>query len=574
MVHPFLWFVLWSGGGLIACKSNKELHEKPAATSPQTEYKRTFYEAVRAKTKGDADRAVALFEKCSALQPQSGTVHFALSRLYRQQGTADRALFHARAAYESDAKRTWYVSHLAELYDEIERYEESVPLYRQLVEQRPSAAAKWQYAQALERTHRYKASLEVLAAIEKEGGKSCRLTIAQHRLHLELGDEAAAQREWQEAIAHPNYSLTDYLTIADYLMQRGRTDEAEQLIREVRLLQPNNGQVAVTMAALLFEKGDVLAALQQLAQQVDETARSRSKKVALLHAAQPFAFDGSSAAPAIEKQIGQLFEQLTAPPLENDTLCAAYASFLHRQNATQKAAQYYQKAVAINPNRYADWVTLLQLYRANERFATLYTSGQQAMALFPTQPMVYLLSGIAARETGRWEEAESWLRLGKSRVINDSSLQADFLLQLGTCRCLQNDVEQAKAHFDKANQVDPSNKSIVVAEAFCRAEKSALEEGISQLEDALREAADDPLLLDGIAVLYLRSGAHDKAQTALQNALLHAPDNPVIAEHLGDVALQLGNPRQALEYWQKAQQLGRYTDGLAKKIANRDDHAN
>lgn len=66
----------------------------------------------------------------------------------------------------------------------------------------------------------------------------------------------------------------------------------------------------------------------------------------------------------------------------------------------------------------------------NELFEALYTDSKNALELFPAQPYLYKMNGLALNKLGKYNEAIDVLTLGIDFVIDNTAMKADFYEQI------------------------------------------------------------------------------------------------------------------------------------------------
>lgn len=67
---------------------------------------------------------------------------------------------------------------------------------------------------------------------------------------------------------------------------------------------------------------------------------------------------------------------------------------------------------------------------AGKLFEAVYTDSKAALELFPEQPFLYKMNGLALNELGKYNEAISVLSIGIDFVIDNTAMEADFYEQL------------------------------------------------------------------------------------------------------------------------------------------------
>ncbi|MBD3639276.1 MAG: tetratricopeptide repeat protein [Crocinitomicaceae bacterium] len=550
----------------VSCKTGKDDKIKKP---PQDNFRITFHQAIQEKMRDNYDVAAELFEKCLTYRPENDAVHYALSDVYQELGESEKSLNHALQAYELDKENRWYQVRLAKMYFDRGNYHKSAEFYAISIEQERNLDVKFKYAEALIYSHQYKKAIAILDEIEVETGLSPSLSLTKHDMYLQLGDEEAAKQELDHLINDNPSNIENRLVVADYFLRTNQVKAAEEVVQEALKIEPHNGEARLIMADISIRRGDLKACFEHLDKGFRAEDVSMSRKVALIGNLQQYAFEDNDDARQIRDGLENLYQIIYSDEIKNDTLHAQYAQFLQAQHKPLEAIEQFKKVVDINPNSYDNWMQLLYSQLNIKDYEGMYETGLEVVALFPSQPTVFLLAGMAATESGKHEDAEEWLYYGKEIVVNDPGLSAEFLHQLGILSWRQKDFEQAHIYFDQAKQKDPYNGNVYESKALCYVDQSEEDLALKEVESALSQAPTNAFFHDVKGLVYFRLGNYEKSKQALENALVYEEKNPKILEHYGDVLFKLGEKEEALKQWQKAKDNGGYNDILNKKLKDK-----
>jgi tetratricopeptide (TPR) repeat protein len=94
---------------------------------------------------------------------------------------------------------------------------------------------------------------------------------------------------------------------------------------------------------------------------------------------------------------------------------------------------------------------LMQAYTENSQFDKLAKETEEQMQLFPTQPQLYYYNGLANNQLMNYKKAKDILESGIDFVIDDTSLEINFNLQLGEAYNGLGDMKKKELYFSKAN---------------------------------------------------------------------------------------------------------------------------
>jgi len=554
-------------GLLVSCGNSKEA---PTPKQPvEDEYRVSFHEAMREKMRGNFDLSVELFQKCLSLNPNSDAAHFALSDLYQSLGEHSKIIFHAQSAFDLDNTNKWYILRLADLYFIEGNYHKSASFFEMVIEDEKNIDLKFKYAEALIYSTNYKRAIEMMNEIEVETGKSPHLSLTKHDLYLELGDKEAAENELNSLMDENPNNVENRVVIAEYFLATNQLEKAQKIATEAIEIDPSNGSAHIVLADINLRQGDITATFSHLSDGFKRDDVTMSRKLELIWSLQPYAFDGSPEAKTIENGLEDLFDLVYSESSQNDTLFTYYGIFLRNQGKNIEATKQFKKVVKLNPDNYNNWIQLLNLQYEAQLYDGMLEDGEKAVELFPAQPMVYLLTGIAAYETKTYESAEEWLFLGKDLVVNDASLVSEFLYQMGKVYCLQKDYKEGYAYFEKALVEDKLNGKVYKSKAFYLIEEGKVDEAEAEIQRALDLVPNSPFILDAMGQVYFKTERYSKAIKQYENALVYEPNNWDIIDHLGDALFKKGEVDKAVEMWERSKKLGNSTSLLKKKIADK-----
>ena len=147
----------------------------------------------------------------------------------------------------------------------------------------------------------------------------------------------------------------------------------------------------------------------------------------------------------IQNQNFDLAEALIAKMEENAMATLRLKSFKTFLESRKAAQQFINKPVnAVIENK--DIETLKKSYSENKDFKIVqeiliqeekealfeqvYASSKEALELFPEQPFLYKMNGLALNKLGKYNEAIAVLSIGIDFVIDNSAMEADFYEQL------------------------------------------------------------------------------------------------------------------------------------------------
>jgi len=560
----------------MSCKTQGEVVATSDVKNPaQDQFKAYFHEAISEKMIGHYDRAIELFEHCLTIENNSA-VHFALSDLYELQGNKNKAIDAAKSAFELDKLNKWYALRLAHLYFEIGDYKNSATYFDiGIDETEQNLDLKFKYAQALIFSSQYQAAIDMMNIIEVETGKIPELSLTKHDMYLAMGEEEKALAEIESLIAENPSNFEYRIIVAEYFLDTSQPERARKMAEETILLNPNIGQAYVILADIELRKNNIAASFKHLETAFSKEDVTIERKLELLSGLIPYAFEaGSPDAKIIETGIEKLFAQIYDPSLKSSQLHSYYGAFLQKQNKKKEALEQFKLVCSLNATDYKSWDNLLNAEYDMSAFEDMYTDGQKAIDLFPSQPMFYLLTGIGAHESGKFEAAEEYLLLGKDLVVQDNELLAEFYYHLGKVFAIQKNYTEGYNYFDQAKKTYPQSAKPYGAKAKFLLDEGKTAEAEAEVKAGLAIEPNNAWALHTQGLIYLSKKEYPAALKSLEKAAVNDYTNGIILESYGDALYLNGEKEKAVQTWIEAQNNGNDSAVLQRKIADKTYYEN
>lgn len=93
----------------------------------------------------------------------------------------------------------------------------------------------------------------------------------------------------------------------------------------------------------------------------------------------------------------------------------------------------------------------------NQNFELLYNDSKEALELFPTQPFLYKMNGLALNKLTKYNEAIAVLNIGIDFVIDNNEMEANYYEQLAVAYAGLNNKSEAEKYKLKAEKLRQHN---------------------------------------------------------------------------------------------------------------------
>ncbi|NOQ70449.1 MAG: hypothetical protein GQ574_00520 [Crocinitomix sp.] len=551
-----------------SCNNSKKAEEVNIYTQRKI-FKSEFHQANSEKMIGHYEKAIALFEHCLVLEPNNHAVHFALADLYQTQGDKDKTLLHAEKAYTNNKTNKWYALRLADLYFERSEFVKTADLYAAIIDAEKNVDIKFKYVDALIRAKRFPEAIAMLNEIEVETGVIPELTFTKYDLYTQLGENEKAEEELTR-LMNENPEDSDYkIMVAEFYMQQKQFAKSKLLIQTIIDNNPTYGQAYIMMADLELRQNNVTGAFDNLKKGFLSEDVDLDRKLEIVRGLLPYTAKNERDYKEMRAGVAALFDIVYDPSLENGKMHNYYGDYWSFQDNYAKAEEQYEMAIEIDPSSFNLWLRLLDAQSNLENYKGLTKNGEKAAELFPAQPIIYLLTGIGAKELGDYEKAEEWFFLGKDLVVQDPQLQSEFLYQLGDMNYRQANLDEGEFYFDQALQSFAGNINVYADKATRLMNDNKLDLAESEIIKGIAVAPKSSRLLDVYGQILFQKKQYKSAGDAFLKALYENYGDGGVLERYADALFLDGEKEKAIELWGEAINFGNKSPLLKRKFEDK-----
>lgn len=566
----FLITILLSSCG---ATKNNEASQKLGRTSKKEEpfstkdypYIEAFHTAIRLKTVGDLDGAILEFDKCLAIRQNDDAVYYALSELQLAKGNKIAAAENITKARAIDPANIWYTQELAYLLYDAQDFEKALPEFKKLVAHE-SKNLQWLYGygDCLLRSGKTQEAINVLTQAEDIMGLNPSLSVEKYNLYMGIKKESEAVAEIQRARKEFPNDPQLIATLVDHYFQKGDSEKAIGFLIELVKNDPDNGRAHLALGDIYRQQNKKTKSYEEFnaafkCQDVDIDA-----KMKVLIALQQASYKPEEGAVELmEVFVTQYPEEAKSHSIRGDYMLAL--------EKDEEAMVSYRKATFLDQNQYAIWNQLLLLDYQNGKFNELYQDSKNCLVYFTTMPTVYLLNGIGAIQMKKYDEAITSLETGKSLLVNDKGMEAEFYGQLGDAYFSKKQYQEGQKNYEKALSIDPRSNLIKNNYAYKLAIANIqLEKAYSMIQQVTESSPGMATYMDTKGLILFMQKKYDEAFMMFDEALKLNNKEPDINEHLGDAYFKRNLVDKAVEYWKIAKELGSENKNLTKKIDSKN----
>ena len=528
-------------------------------------YEMAFFNGLRKKALGNLESAAEDFLKCIKLDGSKAAPMYELAMIYNDFNQYSDALFFIQSACDIEQENIWYHQLLADVYISNQKYKAAINTYKKLLKEQPGNE-EWHFhlASAYLLDKQLRNAIEVYNDMEQYIGVDEILIMQKHRIYLELKDKKGAKIELEKWILSEPKNPKPYGLIAEIFLLEGNHEKAIETLERILEIDPNNGKAHLTLSDLYRNNGDKIKAFNSLKIAFSSSDLSIDSKMRVLITY----YDITQIDSTYKKDAFDLVEILKANH-PNDAKPYTIAGDYHfREGDLKSAKEAFEKALQFDQSRFPIWQQLLIISFDLKEYEMVVSYAQEAMELFPSQPIIYLLSGMSYIQIKSYDNAITVLNTGKIMVFGNNELLAQFYSSLGDAYHAQKNHMMSDESYDKSLELSPLNTYVLNNYSYYLSlRKENLDKALEMMEVCIALNPGIASYEDTYAWVFYQKGYYDKAQEWLERAFTSGGNkSAVIVEHYGDVLYQLGKVAEAVEQWKKAKELGSESPFIDQKI--------
>jgi tetratricopeptide (TPR) repeat protein len=360
------------------------------------------------------------------------------------------------------------------------------------------------------------------------------------RLALKTGDNKGAEQWYTKALAINWSTELAYEVAAFYETQENYTKVAAQYlaILKKRPDETRAGLGLVHSLLLQDREQEALAMLQEIRLESEDpdqidliTARLylRSKKL-------------DKAAVILKKILSQ----------DNNPEAAYMLAAIYYQKKDRDQAMVLLRSIDPDANQFEDGVYLqIRIYIENKQDDKAMQYLQSIIEKEQLElPGFYSLLASLYLEQKQTQKAYDLLDIALIKFPDATQIYFEYGL------LLEQDGHQEKAItlMKKVLEMDPGHAEALNYLAYTWADNNIhLDMALDYVLKSMQLKPDNGYIMDSLAWVYFRMGKLDKAASTIKRALDLEPDDPNIHEHQGDINLEQGKEKEALQAFQDAE---------------------
>ena len=220
------------------------------------------------------------------------------------------------------------------------------------------------------------------------------------------------------------------------------------------------------------------------------------------------------------------------------------------------------------------WGQVLFIQAEQNDFEGMLKVSADALEYFPADPLFYYFNGASNKWFKNYDDAINSFETGIEFVVENKNLLLEFYSSLADVYHTKKEHEISDEYYEKVLEIDSNNVLVLNNYSYYLSEREENLEKAKKMSFKCNELdPNNGTYQDTYAWILYKLKEYELAKQWLLKALSNGSDkNPVVVEHYGDILYDLGSPKEALDQWKKAKELGGSGVRLNQKIESEKLH--
>ena len=381
------------------------------------------------------NKAVVYFEKGKNLA--------ALKRYEEAESNYNRVL-------EWSPEKIEVLEALYDLYYDDKNYEAAIKLVEKLILQ--DSDYKEDLANLYHRTQQYDKALILLDEIDQDWGQNNYRNTLRSQIYRVTGNTSKAINKLEEKINKNPKSEQEYLNLIFLYSEEGDVKKAFETAKELIKQKPNSHLVHLALYKFYLEDRASEKAINSMNIIFSSNQIERKSKIRVIEDFLLF----TKTNPSYKTEIsGLITNGLTEG---NSHVYLLLGDYYLSEGEKEKSLNFYKKGIDNDSDNYGLLKNTILLQIEVEKYEDAIALSAFGLEIFPAQPLLYLVNGVANNELKNANQAIEILEMGLDYLFDDPKMEYDFYQQLTIAHTLKGNTKKAKLYHNKASELSITNQ--------------------------------------------------------------------------------------------------------------------
>jgi tetratricopeptide (TPR) repeat protein len=420
-----------------------QIEPKDTLALEENKFETSFYESLKQKGIENYDKAIEALEKCQTLPSDNTVVYFELGKNYLLLKKYKEAYDNFEKVTKIEPKNRWAWVGMYDVCYETHDYNKAIEVVQKLTEFKVDY--KEDLVSLFMNTQQFDKALDLINSLNQTVGKSDKRELYKAQILSDSKYQGSEKLNLMNQIKKNPKEESNYVALIYLYSQSNQEEKALEVAKKLENEIPTSDWAQVSLFKYHLNNNDGEKAIKAMNIVLESEKIDRKIKHRMLNEFLIFSVNN----PQYEKDLVHAIGYFNAD--KGVKVAKEIGKFYQSKKEWGKAIKYYEMQLKTINDDMETILLLMQAYTENSQFDKLAKETEEQMQLFPTQPQLYYYNGLANNQLMNYKKAKDILESGIDFVIDDTSLEINFNLQLGEAYNGLGDMKKKELYFSKAN---------------------------------------------------------------------------------------------------------------------------
>jgi tetratricopeptide (TPR) repeat protein len=411
----------------------------------EDEFQEHFFEALKQKGIENYQRAVEALHKCLNLDSKKPIIYFELGKNYNKLKNFGAAEDNLKKAISMQPDNEWFLDELYDVYYQQDDIDNAIKTIKQLVKYHPDY--KEDLATLYIREKRYKQALKLLDELDEDLGVSEARDAMRNEIYNITGDVDDRIENLEQRVANNPSNEDNHLKLIYRYSQIGERKKAYKAAQTLLKIKPDSKFVHLALYKFYLQDGKIEEAINSVKIALTSPEINPDAKAKVLK--DFVGFVGKN--PQYEEDLIEITSLIDDN--KDEQTYTDLGQYYLKSGDKAKALYNFKEALKQDPNDFKLIKDVLLLQLDLEDYDAVIKDSNSALELYPAQPILYLVNGVANNHKGNFKRALDNLELGLDFLIENPKMEADFYSELSIAYKGLNNISKSETFAKKAKEL-------------------------------------------------------------------------------------------------------------------------
>lgn len=409
-----------------------------------------FFEALKQKGIENYDRALLSLEKAAQESPNEIAVYYEMAKNYGYLEQWDQAEANYKKVLQMQPDRMEAYEGLYDVYYNTSDYQKAIDVVQKLIPF--DSEYKEDLANLYERTEQYEKALQLLDELDQELGINDYRNQLRQQIYIKSDNTPSQISDLENRINRTPVNEQDYLNLIFLYSEQNNTQAAFETAQKLIQLNPDADLAHLALYKFFLEQGKTAESFSSMKKVFSSDKIENDSKFKVLNDFLLFVNEN----PQFENELENMVK-LFSNEAGQKQVFQKLGDYYFGKQMNEEALNYYELGLNNTPGDFNLIKTTLLLQIEMQKYTEAEKLSNNSLDLFPSQPILYLLNGVANLNLTNISKAKTMFETGLDYLIDDPQMERDFYLQLSKAYEKESNKQRAEDYLNRANKITVKN---------------------------------------------------------------------------------------------------------------------